>query len=141
MKHTTNFYLCIRVTFLRKKSIKAQAGETSCDFRLDLSRPTNFLSVFVRFLRFFTWSSYFRDNFDEPWSSSCFYHWDEFCLPRQMEFISSLLSIRNAKVLIQNSDVFVCIAFIIKLRVMQAENIKKYSNSIGIIISFSYSRY
>jgi len=97
MERTTNFYLCIRVTFLRKKSIKAQTGETSCDFRLDLSRLINFLSAFVRFLRFFTWSSYFCDNFDEPWSSSCFFHWDEFCLPREIEFISSLLSIKLPK--------------------------------------------
>jgi len=82
MEHMMNIYLCIRLTFLRKKSIMAQAGETSCDFGLDLSRPINFLSAFVRFLRFFTWSSYFCDNFDEPWSSSCFFYWDEFCLPR-----------------------------------------------------------
>lgn len=95
MEHDELFLMYSRyVTFLRKKkSIKVQ---TSCDFRIKFTRPINFLSIFVWFPRFLR---LFLSTFVIPSTNldllPYFSRRDGFCLPRRMEFISSVPSISS----------------------------------------------
>lgn len=121
------FLICSRYITFEKSQLKSKLAKQVATFGLDLPRPINFLSLFVRFPHFFACSSYFRDNVDKPWSSMCFSR-DKCYLPRRIEFISSVLSVSQPPQLLLIVKVkYICFyttrPFIIKFCVTQ--NIKR----------------